>query len=175
MMLSGNCGGVTIDMILYLPQLEAVRYWSCPLSQNRSRIIPRRPSMLKWAQHMKKLYQRWDSNPCTHDYRAAALPAKPRRPMIIIAQCHRFPECAEVALSASYSALSQLSRCDHWIKTAIMIMWSMVACACWLPKGAKIKKNEHHCQKWDWNQRLCCALITRSALPNTGDLADIKH
>ena len=34
---------------------KAVRYWSCPLSQNRDRIIPNQPSMPKWAQTCEQI------------------------------------------------------------------------------------------------------------------------
>ena len=33
---------------------KAVRYWSCPLSRSRGRIIPCRPHMPKWAQTCEK-------------------------------------------------------------------------------------------------------------------------
>ena len=37
-----------------LVDAKAVRYWSCPLSRSRGRIIPHRPCMPKWAQTCEK-------------------------------------------------------------------------------------------------------------------------
>ena len=44
---------------------KAVRYWSCPLSRNRDRIIPHRPSMLKWAQTCEKSVTKAGLEPTT--------------------------------------------------------------------------------------------------------------
>ena len=91
-----------------LPVGKAVRYWSCPLSRNRARIIPQFHSGHK---HVKEFCLRRHSNPRLHSYRAGALPAEPRQQMIYT-HCQRFADCGRnatmrftvnknVALSAS--------------------------------------------------------------------------
>mgnify|MGYP001796609032 CR=1 FL=1 len=61
----------TAQKLTYLIS-EAVWHLSCPLNQNRGRIIPFRPHMSKWAQTCEKHRPRWDSN-----LRPGALPTEP--------------------------------------------------------------------------------------------------
>ena len=44
---------------------KAVRFWSCPLSRCRGRIIPHRPRMPKWAQKGGKIMSRVGLEPMT--------------------------------------------------------------------------------------------------------------
>ena len=45
--------------------IKAVRFWSCPLSQSRGRIIPHRPFMPKWAQIWGKILTQVAIKPTT--------------------------------------------------------------------------------------------------------------
>ena len=68
---------------------KAVWYWSCPLNQNRGRIIPHRPH-----KYVKNPVQ--DSNPRPQGFGAGALAVEPRRHMIL---CGRFVEfCRNVTM-----------------------------------------------------------------------------
>ena len=57
---------------------KAVRFWSCPLSQTRGRIIPQRPGMPRWAQTGGKILSQVGLKPTTSRMRGWWLPTEPR-------------------------------------------------------------------------------------------------
>ena len=50
---------------IFTAECKAVRYWSCPLSRNRDRIILHRRSMPKWAQTYEKILSQVGPQPTT--------------------------------------------------------------------------------------------------------------